>query len=186
MNRYLYKTLENFADMIIASDEEYLTELLFVTEKNMSVASGLVEINHKALDEVATPFRHHNNRLKSLPAVVIDTVRWLDIYFSGEVPDFTPPYRLENATEFRKEVLKRVASIPHGETTTYGKIAKSIAKERGIAKMSARAVGSAVGWNPICIIIPCHRVIGSDGSLTGYGGGMENKISLLKLEGMAL
>ena len=74
-------------------------------------------------------------------------------------------------------------SIPYGETTTYGDIAGSIAKERGIEKMSSRAVGGAVGWNPICIIVPCHRVIGSNRSLTGYGGGIQNKIALLKLEG---
>ena len=73
--------------------------------------------------------------------------------------------------------------IPYGKTITYGDIAKEIASRRGIEKMSARAVGAAVGSNPICIIIPCHRVIGSGGNLTGYGGGIQNKIALLKLEG---
>ena len=72
--------------------------------------------------------------------------------------------------------------VPYGETTTYSDIAKQIAKERGIAKMSARAVGGAVGHNPISILIPCHRVIGADGSLVGYGGGLEKKIALLRLE----
>ena len=75
-------------------------------------------------------------------------------------------------------------TIPYGKTITYNDIAKRIAKEKNIEKMSAQAVGGAVGWNPICIIIPCHRVVGTSGSLTGYGGGMNNKISLLKLEGM--
>lgn len=111
-----------------------------------------------------------------------DTFKWLDIYFAGKVPDFIPKYRVDNLTDFRKEVMEHMLMIPYGETTTYGEIADSIAKKKGISKMSSRAVGGAVGWNPICIIIPCHRVIGSNQSLTGYGGGIENKISLLKLE----
>lgn len=75
-------------------------------------------------------------------------------------------------------------TIPYGKTITYNDIAKKIAKSKNIEKMSAQAVGEAVGWNPICIIIPCHRVVGTNRSLIGYGGGMNNKISLLKLEGM--
>ena len=75
-------------------------------------------------------------------------------------------------------------AIPFGETTTYGDIAAALAKKRGIAKMSAQAVGGAVGWNPICIIIPCHRVVGSGNSLTGYGGGIKNKVALLAHEGL--
>ena len=74
-------------------------------------------------------------------------------------------------------------TIPFGKTMTYGDIARQIAPKHGILKMSAQAVGGAVGWNPICIIIPCHRVMGADGKLTGYGGGIKNKISLLSLEG---
>lgn len=72
--------------------------------------------------------------------------------------------------------------IPYGETITYNDIAKTIARKKGIKKMSAQAVGGAVGWNPICIIIPCHRVVGANGNLTGYGGGIQNKIELLKIE----
>ena len=75
--------------------------------------------------------------------------------------------------------------IPFGATTTYGEIAKNIAAKKGLEKMSAQAVGGAVGWNPLCIVVPCHRVLGSDGSLTGYGGGIKNKIALLKIEGIA-
>ena len=75
-----------------------------------------------------------------------------------------------------------MSNIPFGKTLTYNDIAKLIAKDRGVSKMSAQAVGGAVGWNPICIIIPCHRVVGTNGSLTGYGGGIKNKIELLKLE----
>lgn len=111
-----------------------------------------------------------------------ETAKWLDIYFSGKNPDFTPKYLIENLTPFRKEVIDIISSIPFGETLTYNDIAKIIAEKRGIEKMSAQAVGGAVGRNPICIIVPCHRVVGSNGSLTGYGGGIKNKTALLKLE----
>lgn len=118
---------------------------------------------------------------KELP-VFGETAKWLDIYFSGKNPDFTPKYIIENLTPFGKEVIDIISSIPFGETLTYNDIAKIIAEKRGIEKMSAQAVGGAVGRNPICIIVPCHRVVGSNGSLTGYGGGIKNKTALLKLE----
>lgn len=110
------------------------------------------------------------------------TSKWLDIYFSGENPDFIPEYKIENLTPFRKQVIDIMNKIPYGKTTTYNDIAKEIAKSRGIKKMSAQAVGGAVGWNPICIIIPCHRVVGTNGLLVGYGGGINNKIKLLEIE----
>ena len=109
------------------------------------------------------------------------TDKWLDIYFSGNEPDFTPPLLL-NTTAFRKEVWEIMLTIPYGQTMTYGEIAHIIARHRGIAKMSAQAVGGAVGHNAIPIIIPCHRVIGANGNLTGYGGGIDKKIWLLSLE----
>ena len=90
---------------------------------------------------------------------------------------------MENLTPFRKEVSEIMCQIPFGKTVTYGEIAAAIAKKHGIEKMSAQAVGGAVGWNPIGIIVPCHRVVGANGSLTGYGGGLHNKIALLRLEG---
>ncbi len=110
------------------------------------------------------------------------TIKWLDIYFSGQEPDFTPEYKIENLTPFRKQVIDIMNKIPYGKTITYNDIAKKIAKSKGIEKMSAQAVGGAVGWNPICIIIPCHRVVGTNGSLVGYGGGINNKIKLLEIE----
>ena len=110
-----------------------------------------------------------------------ETVRWLDMYFGGEIPDFTPPISM-STTDFRKEVWEIMLTIPFGETMSYGDIAKEIAKKKGIEKMSAQAVGGAVGHNSIPIIIPCHRVIGSDGSLTGYSAGIEKKIWLLDWE----
>lgn len=117
---------------------------------------------------------------KALP-VFAETARWLDCYFMGSEPDFTPALAL-NCSAFRREVLEILRQIPYGQTTTYGAIAGEIARKHGLQKMSAQAVGGAVGWNPISLIIPCHRVVGADGSLTGYGGGIQRKIALLKLE----
>ena len=117
---------------------------------------------------------------RSLP-VFHDAVRWLDIYFSGKAPDFTPPLNLRTSP-FRKTVWEIMLTIPFGQTMTYGEIATRVARARGLPRMSAQAVGGAVGHNAISLIIPCHRVIGSDGNLTGYGGGMDRKIHLLKLE----
>ena len=107
---------------------------------------------------------------------------WLDIYFSGKVPGFTPPLRFTGST-FQNEVWAILAAIPYGQTRTYGDIAQELAQKRGLTHMSAQAVGGAVGKNEISIIIPCHRVVGSNGSLTGYAGGINKKIQLLKLEG---
>ena len=114
-------------------------------------------------------------------AVFEQTVEWLDIYFSGKAPDFTPPLSLQ-ATPFRKAVCEIMLTIPYGQTMTYGEIAAVIAEQRGSAHMYAQAVGGAVGHNPISLIVPCHRVVGSDGSLTGYAGGLDRKAELLKLE----
>jgi methylated-DNA-[protein]-cysteine S-methyltransferase len=107
--------------------------------------------------------------------------RWLDIYFRGENPDFTPPLSLY-ATPFRLAVWEILKSISYGHVMTYGDIANIIAKQTGLKRMSAQAVGGAVGHNPVSIIIPCHRVVGSSGSLTGYAGGIDKKVKLLTLE----
>lgn len=113
---------------------------------------------------------------------VFDTTKqWLDIYFQGKAPDFTPPL-LFNASPFREAVWAILRSIPYGQTMTYGEIADKIAKQKGAARMSAQAVGGAVGHNPISIIVPCHRVVGTNGSLTGYAGGIDKKVRLLTLE----
>lgn len=117
--------------------------------------------------------------------VLKEASRWLDIYFSGRNPGFTPPLH-PVGTSFRMAVWKILLEIPYGTTTTYGEIARRIAADRGIDKMSAQAVGGAVGHNEISIIIPCHRVIGSDGSLTGYASGLDKKIGLLKLEHISI
>lgn len=107
---------------------------------------------------------------------------WLDKYFKGEKPDIKDLDLNPIGSEFRQSVWKILCNIPYGKTTTYNDIAKEIAKQKGIEKMSAQAVGGAVGDNPISIIIPCHRVVGTNGSLTGYAGGIDKKIFLLKHE----
>lgn len=149
--------------MIMTSDGEYLTGLWFKGSKD--------ELKHK-----------EEGINKSL-SIFDDTKKWLDIYFSGNEPSFTPEYKIDNTTDFRKDTISKMNQIPYRKVVSYGDIAREVAKEKGIKKMSAQDVGGAVGANPICIIIPCHRVIGTDGSLTGYGGGIKNKIELLKLEG---
>ena len=115
--------------------------------------------------------------------ILKDALRWLDIYFSGREPDFLPPLH-PAGSPFRQEVWALLRQIPYGETTTYRALAEAVARKRGLRQMSAQAVGGAVGHNPISIIVPCHRVVGSDGSLTGYAGGLERKVQLLRLEGV--
>ena len=110
-----------------------------------------------------------------------DATRWLDIYFSGHNPNFLPPLKYDS-TLFRTRVCQIMLTIPYGKTMTYGEIARIIAKERGVEKISGQAVGEAVGHNPIALMIPCHRVVGVNGCLTGYAGGLERKEKLLALE----
>lgn len=117
---------------------------------------------------------------KDLP-VFERTGEWLDLYFSGNRPDFTPPLTLKG-TSFQREVWEAMLAIPFGETKTYAEIARGIARDRGLSSMSAQAVGNAVAHNPVSLIIPCHRVIGTNGSLTGYAGGLEKKKWLLAME----
>lgn len=117
-------------------------------------------------------------------AIFKKTKLWLDRYFSGEKPGISELPLAPTGNDFRQRVWQILCEIPYGEVMTYGDIAKIIAKERGKERMSAQAVGGAVGHNPISIIIPCHRVVGSNGSLTGYAGGIETKIMLLEHEGV--
>ena len=107
---------------------------------------------------------------------------WLDRYFAGERPAIGELPLAPNGTAFRQRVWRKLAEIPYGQVRTYGDLAREIAQEDGKEKMSSQAVGGAVGHNPISIIIPCHRVVGTTGSLTGYAGGIDKKIWLLKHE----
>ena len=146
----------------MASDKEAITGLWFDDQKYFGAG-----LEPDALE-------------KSLP--IFDRTRlWLDTYFSGQVPDFTPKLVIES-TPFRKSVLQILLTIPYGETMTYAQIADLLAARRGISSLAPQAVGQAVGKNPISLIIPCHRVIGSDGSLTGYAGGLDRKRKLLAME----
>lgn len=115
---------------------------------------------------------------------LIQAKDWLDRYFGGGKPQISKLPLAPEGSAFAKSVWNILCEIPYGETTTYGSIASRVAKDMGLAKMSAQAVGGAVGHNPISIIIPCHRVVGSNGSLTGYAGGIDKKIWLLTHEGL--
>lgn len=114
--------------------------------------------------------------------VLIQTRDWLDRYFTGDKPKPNELPLAPIGSDFRQQVWQILKTIPYGQTTTYKQIAETIAKKRGTKRMSAQAVGGAVGHNPISIIIPCHRVIGADGSLTGYAGGLDKKTFLLHHE----
>lgn len=159
---YTYHCTSPIGGITLASDGEVLTGLWFEGQKyypqNLVAESS----------EVKLP-------------VFTETVKWLDIYFGGKEPSFTPPISL-HTTPFRKVVYDILLTIPYGQTMTYGEIARILADQQGAEHMSAQAVGSAVGHNPVSIIIPCHRVVGADGSLTGYAGGLDKKKALLKLE----
>lgn len=160
--KYMYQTPKGFSNMIMSSDGEYLTGLWFEDSKDSS--KHILDCEEKNLE------------------IFEETSKWLNLYFNSKIPDFTPKYKIDNLTPFRKEVIDIMNSIEYGKTITYNDISKIIAQKRGLNRMSAQAVGGAVGWNPICIIVPCHRVVGANGNLTGYGGGIKNKIALLTLE----
>ncbi len=150
--------------IILTSDGNFLTGLLFTTSR------------FKNLTEVT------QNQIKNDLEIFVITKDWLNRYFNGDRPNPDKiPLKLIG-TEFCQKVWEILQAIPYGSVITYGDIAKIIAKQRGINKMSAQAVGYAVGHNPISIIVPCHRVVGANGNLTGYGGGIDKKIGLLKIE----
>ena len=149
--------------ILLAADEIGLTGLWFDGEKYF---------------DVNLPAEHTERETP----ILLEAKRWLDIYFTGKEPDFTPPLH-PIGSAFRQSVWEILLQIPYGKTTTYGEIARQLAEKRKLPRMSAQAVGGAVGHNEISIIIPCHRVVGTNGSLTGYAGGIDKKMKLLKLEG---
>lgn len=120
-------------------------------------------------------------RVEQETPILAEAMRWLDIYFTGKEPDFLPPLHPIGSV-FRQSVWEILLQIPYGKTMTYGEIARQLAEKQKLPQMSAQAVGGAVGHNEISIIIPCHRVVGTNGSLTGYAGGIDKKMKLLKLE----
>lgn len=148
--------------ILLAADESGLTGLWFDGQKFFArdLPAERVEQNTPALSEVK---------------------RWLDIYFTGKEPDFMPPLH-PIGSAFRRSVWDILLRIPYGQTTTYGEIARQLAEKQGRPRIAAQAVGGAVGHNKISIIIPCHRVVGTNGSLTGYAGGIDKKVKLLEWE----
>ena len=160
---YTMKYNSPIGELLLSADEKGLTGLWLANEKYFAKS-------------LAPEHTEHKTDILSL------SEKWLDIYFMGKEPDFIPPLNAFG-TPFQKEVWNILLDIPYGKTTTYSKIAEIIAEKHNIPRMSAQAVGGAVGHNEISIIIPCHRVIGKNGNLTGYAGGIERKIKLLKLEG---
>lgn len=149
-------------DILLAADDIGLTGLWFTGQKYFANTLPDEQISKE------TP-------------ILAEAKKWLDIYFSGKEPGFTPPLH-PAGSPFRQAVWDILLQIPYGQTTTYGEIARRLSKMRNTSHMSAQAVGGAVGHNEVSIIIPCHRVVGTNGSLTGYAGGINKKVSLLKLE----
>ncbi len=149
-------------NILLAADEIGLTGLWFEGQKYFANTLSKEQISKE------TP-------------VLAEAKHWLDLYFSGEEPTFTTPLH-PAGSDFRQAVWKILLKIPYGETMTYGEIAREMAKIQNVPHMSAQAVGGAVGHNAISMIIPCHRVVGTNGSLTGYAGGIDKKVALLELE----
>lgn len=148
--------------MLIAADEIGITGIWF--EKQKYYANAL----SKTCEKAKTP-------------AIQAAERWMTLYFEGKNPDFSVPLHLIG-TAFQRQVWELLLAIPYGKTCTYGELAARIAKQTGRERMSAQAVGSAVGHNKVSILVPCHRVVGAGGNLTGYAGGLDKKIFLLKLE----
>lgn len=165
--KYTYHYDSPLGGITMASDGESLSGLWFDGQKYFGAGLAADEEEQTESGEILPVFE--------------ETKKWLDIYFDGKEPDFTPRLHLQGSP-FRMEVWEILLKIPYGKTTTYKEIAERVAAQRGIPSMSAQAVGGAVGHNPISIIVPCHRILGTDGSLTGYAGGVEKKKSLLALE----
>lgn len=162
--QYTSTYLSPLGKILLSCDGEGLTGLWFEGQKYYARCLG----------------SEHEEREKP---VLKEAERWLDIYFSGRDPGFTPPLHMIG-TPFQISVWNILQKIPYGTTTTYGAVAAKIAEERGIARMSAQAVGGAGSHNAISIIISCHRVVGAAGSLTAYAGGIDKKIWLLTHEGV--
>jgi len=151
--------------MTMAGDGEHLTGLWFDGQKH----------DRSTIDDEAA-------LAPDLP-VFTRTAQWLDAYFGGADPGFTPPIRVEGS-DFKRMVTAIMLAIPFGATSTYARIAAEVARRMDRRQMSAQAVGGAVGRNPIVLIVPCHRVLASDGGLHGYAGGVDRKERLLEMEGV--
>lgn len=147
----------------------------------VSDGEGLVEARFLH-DRFYKPQRIEHCRQQLVPVLAL-AVAWLDAYFAGQQPEICPALHT-SGTVFQEEVWALLKELPYGALTTYKELAERLAQKRGLAKMSAQAVGGAVGHNPLALFIPCHRVVGTSGSLTGYAAGLEKKVALLRLEGV--
>lgn len=156
-------------------------KLILVSDENENL-TGLFVDGQKNLSDFSNFEIKENDNLKNFEYVK----EWLDKYFKGENPKITEFSLKPEGSEFRREVWKILCEIPYGQTLSYGDIAKKLAEKRKITKMSAQAIGGAVSHNPILIIIPCHRVVGSNGTLTGYSAGITTKIKLLETENITV
>ena len=154
--QWLYQTPPEFDNLLLESDGHFLIGAHFSATSTRS--------------QLVTP-----------PQPLVRAILWLDCYFAGHLPGPLPPYHLPGVTPFRQAVSDQLCQIPWGQTTTYGALACAIASRPH--KAASRAVGNAVGWNPLCIFIPCHRVVAAHGRLGGYSGGLANKLALLAHEG---
>ncbi|HBA70233.1 MAG TPA: cysteine methyltransferase [Lachnospiraceae bacterium] len=152
---------------------------LLLAEKDNSLVGVWMEGQKYFLGTLRDEMREDNDS-----SVLLQAKKWLDRYFAGGKPSIGELSLAPAGSEFRKEVWKILCEIPYGEVTTYGEISKKLASRRGLNRMSAQTVGGAVGHNPLSIIVPCHRVVGANGSLTGYAGGLQKKIKLLTHEGV--
>lgn len=159
--RYITHYKSVLGEMLLEADDRGLTGLWFEGQKYYPTDLADAVVRNTLIHE--------------------ETKRWLDLYFTGKNPDFMPQIHMIGSL-FQIEVWNILRRIPFGKTITYGEIAQEIAAARGLRKMSAQAVGGAVGHNRISILIPCHRVLGSGGNLTGYAGGIDRKKILLQLE----
>ena len=202
--RYLREWNSPLGKIRLASDGEHLTGLWFAGQKydyrlqpedvvlpgepgaDQTVGKGIDE----CADESADTGRNGkldaeqiaDNGVEGASYIFDRTQEWLERYFAGGKPSPEELSLRPEGTVFRQMVWRELLHIPYGQVTTYGSLAKAVAREMGRETMSAQAVGQAVGHNPISIIIPCHRVVGANGSLTGYAGGLDRKIRLLELE----
>lgn len=152
--------------------------LLLVSNEN-SLLGIWIENQKYYLANIKEPLQKEDNL-----DIFIQTKNWLDRYFQGEKPNISALSLVPRGSKFRQTVWQCLLEIPYGKVITYGELAKTVAKKLNKKTMSAQAIGGAVGHNPISIIIPCHRVVGSNKSLTGYAGGIEKKTKLLELEGI--
>ncbi len=187
---YLYSYPSPLGEITLAGNEQALTGLWFVGQKYYAdtlYVDVLKDSSEEKTDICREKKSIYEGRTgsceKKLLPVFQQTIDWLDIYFSGKESDFMPEIFL-SGTPFQMEVWEILKTISYGQTMTYGEIAARIAQQRGLERMSAQAVGGAVGRNPVSILVPCHRVVGTNGSLTGYAGGIDKKVELLRLEGV--